>query len=674
MIIQTLVKLFLALATGGIMNAAANFAAMSPELFFADTFSVRSMHSSVAYDGKLWVIGGWVDGYQPDGNERNDIFYSIDGANWRKFRAVLRKCKYIAAVASDRLRILTSDGELCELFQNCLKSSQMTFIYNINRNIIKPSHVAVTFKDRLLLVGNPLPSNNVILYEYRGDSAIGPKISEKRGEVWASRDGERWRLINSEAGFRSRSGHAVAEFNGSLLLIGGLCENENAYKNDVWISQDGASWERLAAAAGFSPRAFHCLTVFNGSIYLTGGRDAANVFADVWRSADGKNWELVTARAAFGPTHSHASLVRDSKLWVLGCASEIGDHYNGFRRSDAVWRSSDGLEWTRAGDGNVPFGSGKGRLEIAELNGRYYFYDGGAEIFCYSSDDLVEWKKESSMEPFIDSLPHATDFLAFNNRLIGIDSALDSTVQSPNGKSWKLVKALFEDTEEVCARVSQGAAGERQAPGGDWRLSSRPADYCFAHPGTAAFFKGNYFVYSEGLWSSRDCSLWIRECATPPFGSRLEYGLFHFRDALWIAGGRGCNSGSARPESVWRSDDGLHWELELSWRSVPFGPRACFPAIVFGDKMWMIGGSGNYQKEVFSDVWCSGNGTDWKKAADSTALGWRHSHSGAVFNGRIWIIGGKAPLDPTVPSYRTSHRFLNDVWSSANGTDWNEEY
>jgi hypothetical protein len=44
-------------------------------------WSARSNHTSVVFDNKMWVIGGW------DGSNRNDVWYSLNGINWTRATA-----------------------------------------------------------------------------------------------------------------------------------------------------------------------------------------------------------------------------------------------------------------------------------------------------------------------------------------------------------------------------------------------------------------------------------------------------------------------------------------------------------------------------------------------------------------------------------------------------------
>lgn len=39
-------------------------------------FSIRSRHSAIAFDGKLWVIGGY------HAVSENDVWFTTDGVNW----------------------------------------------------------------------------------------------------------------------------------------------------------------------------------------------------------------------------------------------------------------------------------------------------------------------------------------------------------------------------------------------------------------------------------------------------------------------------------------------------------------------------------------------------------------------------------------------------------------
>ncbi|MCP4752926.1 MAG: hypothetical protein GY866_18725, partial [Proteobacteria bacterium] len=40
-------------------------------------FPARNMHQSLVYEEKIWIIGGYDAGFA-----KNDVWYSLDAANW----------------------------------------------------------------------------------------------------------------------------------------------------------------------------------------------------------------------------------------------------------------------------------------------------------------------------------------------------------------------------------------------------------------------------------------------------------------------------------------------------------------------------------------------------------------------------------------------------------------
>ena len=87
-------------------------------------------------------------------------------------------------------------------------------------------------------------------------------------------------------------------------------------------------------------------------------------------------------------------------------------------------------------------------------------------------------------------------------------------------------------------------------------------------------------------------------------------------------------------------------------------------ALVFRDKMWLLGGWNasdrvRFPKTCNSEVWSSTDGADWRLETHAPWEG-RHTAGYAVHDGRMWILGG----DPLQRHYQ------NDVWSSDDGIHW----
>ncbi len=108
----------------------------------------------------------------------------------------------------------------------------------------------------------------------------------------------------------------------------------------------------------------------------------------------------------------------------------------------------------------------------------------------------------------------------------------------------------------------------------------------------------------------------------------------------------------------------------------PFRPRDGAGALVFNDRMFLLGGWNPrdpeyYPRHCVNDVWSSADGHAWEMVKGNSFhtfpfwdLGreWEGTHTAgyAVFRGRMWIVGG----DPIQGHYQP------DVWNSADGRAW----
>ncbi len=91
--------------------------------------------------------------------------------------------------------------------------------------------------------------------------------------------------------------------------------------------------------------------------------------------------------------------------------------------------------------------------------------------------------------------------------------------------------------------------------------------------------------------------------------------------------------------------------------------RYSYSGAVYDDKMWIMGGFFNKSK---NDVWYSSDGTTWveitKNETESVKFGVRDSHASVVFDDgfgrKLFVIGG------------FSSGYKNDVWCSVTGAQW----
>jgi hypothetical protein len=139
------------------------------------------------------------------------------------------------------------------------------------------------------------------------------KGSAMYNDVWSSTDGKHWQLLQVDAGWTPRAGHAMTSLRGpqgnvTLFLAGGE-EVTGTTKRDVWYSKDsGASWQLLTDAAPWRDRAGHAMLRYGGRLLLVSGRSSAPVnidldspiLRDVWVSSNGYVWEKVLGGEDFG--------------------------------------------------------------------------------------------------------------------------------------------------------------------------------------------------------------------------------------------------------------------------------------------------------------------------------------------------------------------------------------
>jgi len=162
---------------------------------------------------------------------------------------------------------------------------------------------------------------------------------------------------------------------------------------------------------------------------------------------------------------------------------------------------------------------------------------------------------------------------------------------------------------------------------------------------------------------------WTRITAKAAFAGRDGAGALVFRDRMWLLGGwnprdkehfpRICNS------EVWSSTDGLEWKLELA--EAPWEGRHTAGYAVHDGRMWIIGGDclqGHYQ----NDVWSTEDGINWTLVNKQVPWAPRVLHYTLVHDKKLWVLGGQ-----TLPQFAPDppdELFYDDVWNSTDGVTW----
>ena len=221
-------------------------------------WSTRISHSSVVFDNKMWVIGGY------DGSNTNDVWYSINGITW----------------------------------------TQATASANWSA---RGGHSSVVFDNKMWVIGG---SDGGVL-----------------NDVWYSTNGITWTQATASANWNARSTPTCIVYDNKLWLMGGeeWIAPSFVKQNDVWYSTDGATWTRVTDDANWVGRDRHASVVFDNKMWVLGGEGLGNSF-NAWYSTDGITWAMVTTPTELNVSRSlFPSAVFNGKMWIFGGRTKLSD-------------------------------------------------------------------------------------------------------------------------------------------------------------------------------------------------------------------------------------------------------------------------------------------------------------------------------------------------------------
>lgn len=314
------------------------------------------------------------------------------------------------------------------------------------------------------------------------------------------------------------------------------------------------------------------------------------------------DWFKVTGQAAFTPRDSCGELVYHNRMWLLGGWM---DSFKDPPRD--VWSSDDGKDWTRA--------TAEAAWKHSDFPMTVVFKDkmwvmggwhGGRQAHAsasnavWSSSDGAEWKQETANAGWSPRM--AGGVVTFKDRI--------------------------------------------------WVLG-----------GIQKYYYGNEKDLLNDVWSSPDGVKWEQAVEHTPWSPRAYQGAVVFQNKLWVlAGGNYLlksepgKDTSLAYNDVWSSPDGVTWTREVE--HAPWPPRIWFSAVVYRDKLWVLGGSSKKPHRNWGDVWYSADGKNWTELKTQNVWQPRHEHSTYVFQDKLWVVTGHAaPL-------------RNDVWRLELPRDW----
>jgi N-acetylneuraminic acid mutarotase len=557
-------------------------------------FGARWFHQLVVFQNRLWIISGAPTNPLTVGPPfLTDVWSSADGVTWRQETANAQLPWWSTA-----LNVIVWNNQMLAVSGGRTFSSTT----GVFTEMSAPGTVVVT--------GTSLGRQNASLTIYNGklwyigglfSYPLGfPQTGSAMNDVWQSTDGIAWTQVTSAAPFSPRYEHTAFVANNKLWVLGGEGNTAGvvgAPSADAWSTTDGATWT-LEHASGLA-RSYLSSVVQEtapGRVTLIGGIQLG-YSNNVWQTTNGTDWAEQSTHAQFS-SGMPAGVEFSGQLWIVG-GSAIDGTVNGMV-SNAIWRSSDGLNWSRVTTSGTIFSPRAGHSVTAFNNQLWVIggYDnpptlGGTATpmnDIWSSSDGVTWAQVFPAAGTVFSPRAGHGATVFGAKLwviggLGASADLNDVWSSVDGTTW--------------VNTTTNAA-----------FSARSTHRVVTFNNAMWLIAGGTVTGLSDVWSSTDGATWTQ---AQPIGQSFPARTYHSAQVLngrmYVIGGVGDTNydTSIRYNDVWSSPDGLNWRQDTA--AAPFAARGLSALLAHNNELWLIGGFGF---GVFNDVWRSSDGANWR--------------------------------------------------------------
>ncbi|MDB5182326.1 MAG: hypothetical protein JWO47_110 [Candidatus Saccharibacteria bacterium] len=280
--------------------------------------TARAFHTSVAYNGYLYIIGG------TNGTQQNDIQYCLLNTNGsvgtctqqtsaftnaRESHTSVVYNGYLYIIGGVVVSTNQNDIQYCPVNANGSVGTcvQKTAAFTTARQ----SQTSVVYNGYLYILGGETPTQlNDIQYIPLGKGRAGSSTQQAAAFTTA------------------RNGHTSVVYNGFLYIIGGCSSGScGSYLNDIShcpINADGSIGTCVQQTGIFTTaRAFHSSEAYNGYLYIVGGNNGVAQQSDLQRcvlnNTTGAVGTCTQQTTAFtGTRESHGSILYNGYLYIVG--------------------------------------------------------------------------------------------------------------------------------------------------------------------------------------------------------------------------------------------------------------------------------------------------------------------------------------------------------------------
>jgi hypothetical protein len=157
---------------------------------------------------------------------------------------------------------------------------------------------------------------------------------------YESRDGRTWTKTSLPPNGLNSAYLAYVQHRGEAWSFGQLNGNYLNFSIDPVVERtDGyRRWVRLGPSPTLPKVIFYAAISFNDAIWILGGYDGKAASNAVWKSVDGMNWSKAAAAPWSARSGSKAVVFKD-RLYLIGGGAVDGPNAND------VWSTADGVSW-----------------------------------------------------------------------------------------------------------------------------------------------------------------------------------------------------------------------------------------------------------------------------------------------------------------------------------------
>ncbi len=200
-------------------------------------------------------------------------------------------------------------------------------------------------------------------------------------------------------------------------------------------------------------------------------------------------------------------------------------------------------------------------------------------------------------------------------------------------------------------------------------------------PSGPPFISASEFFHD--VWRSRDGVHWEIMTEAAEWAGRAGLSSAVFKSEIYVMGGSFNDDPAVIGgppirvyfNDVWKSRDGKHWELVTA--AAPWAPRAGAIAVVKNGFLYLLGGEDGFLclpdsrcPPYYNDVWRSRDGAHWELVTPAADWPPRPGHQAAVLHDQIVLFGGFGLSPDPTDPFAPANPM--DVWVSKDGATWQQ--